>query len=111
MRRGNKYLGNRIRREEESRGVLESVKATNTNSKIGLTVEVFEIVLLSPDRVPDDEGVGAGEIGNGARIELAIFNRIWNFKIIAKPKVFYDLHTCENSGRVVLWVVGAESLP
>ena len=39
-----------------------------------LTVEVLEVVLLGPQVVLDDEGIGAGEIRHGAGIELATQN-------------------------------------
>ena len=36
-----------------------------------LTVQVLVVVLLGPQVVLDDEGIGAGEIRHGAGIELA----------------------------------------
>ena len=36
------------------------------------TVEMFEVVLLRPDSVLDDEGVGAGEVGHGAGVQEAV---------------------------------------
>ncbi len=34
---------------------------------------MFQFVLLRPEAIPDDEGVGGGEIGHGRRVQLAIF--------------------------------------
>ena len=38
------------------------------------TVQVFEIVLLRPERILVDEGIQAGEIGNRSSVQFSICN-------------------------------------
>ena len=53
-----------------------SVASFYSLGQVLLTVEMLVVVLLRPQLVLDDEGIGGWEVGHSAREELATWNQI-----------------------------------